>query len=157
LERSSLPRASVDLRRLFVVPRAQYNAWAFDRLTTRLQRCPDVAALKGGPTLIPYICVELLSAIDSAVLASSPSVRRALRAGVEWSIIGVNAQVVWWVPYRPGPDWRGHYFVYEASPEGVTRARRKQLIASIERLDSGVSELSRFRKSTILAERPERC
>ena len=31
LERSSLPRASVDLRRLFVVPRAQYNAWAFDR------------------------------------------------------------------------------------------------------------------------------
>jgi len=47
--------------------------------------------------------------------------------------------------------------VYEAAPEGITRARRKQLIASIEQLDSGVSELSRFRKSAILADRPERC
>lgn len=151
VERATLPRASVDLRRLFVVPRAQYNAWALDRLTSCLQRCPDVAALKGGPNLILYICFELLCAIDTAVLASSPSARRALRAGVEWSIIGVNAQVVWWVPYRPGPDWRGHYFVYEAAPEGITRARRKQLIASIEQLDSGVSELSRLRKSAILA------
>ena len=52
VERATLPRAAVDLRRLFVVPRARYNAWALDRLTSCLQRCPDVAALKGGPNLI---------------------------------------------------------------------------------------------------------
>ena len=156
LDRSSLPRASVDLRRLFVVPRAQYNAWALDLLTSRLRTCPEVRALKGGPTLITYFCFELLSAIDNAVLACSPSVRRPLRAGADWSILGVNAQVVWSVPFRPGPDWRGHYFLYEAAANGLTRARRKLLTASIEQLESGVAEFSRLRKSVILAERPER-
>lgn len=157
LERSNLPRASVDLRRLFVIPRALYNASALDRLTARLRTRSEVAALKGGPTLMPYFCFELLSAIDNAILASPPSVRRPLRAGSEWSILGVNTQMVWSVPFRPGPDWRGHYFVYEAAPDRLTRARRKELRASIELLDSGVSELSRLRKSAILAERPGRC
>ena len=69
----------------------------------------------------------------------------------------MNDRVVWSVPFRSGPDWRGHFFVYEAAPDSLTRARRKELRASIERLDAGVSELSRLRKSAILAERPERC
>ena len=153
LERSSLPRVSIDLRRLFVIPRAPYNALLLDVLISRLQRRSETAALKGGPTLIPYFCYELVEAIDHAIVATPPTLRRPVEAGSEWSIISVNTQVVWSVPLRPGPDWRGHYFLYEATPDRLTRPRRKELAATIKDLDRAVSEFSRVRKSAILASR----
>lgn len=153
LDRPSLPRAVIDLHRVFVIPRALYNGWALDLITSRLQRRPEIAALKGGPALTSYFCFELLSAIDRALVASSPSVRRPLQATPEWSIVGLNARLVWSIPFRQGPDWRGHYFIYETPRDRLTRARRKQLAACIESLDAGISEFSRLTKSAILAER----
>jgi hypothetical protein len=38
--------------------------------------------------------------------------------------------------------------------DSLTRARRKQLATGVKTLEDGVSELSRLRKSAILAERP---
>lgn len=154
LDRPSLPRAAIDFRRVIVIPRALYNTWALDLMTTRLKRRLEIATLKGGPELASYFCFELLSAIDTALMASSPSVRHPLQASTEWSIVGVNARLVWSIPFRQGPDWRGHYVIYEMPRDGLTRARRKQLAACIESLDTSISELSRLRKSAILAERP---
>ena len=156
LDRPSLPRTSIDLRRVFAIPRALYNGWALDSLTSGLRTRVELAELKGGPELTNYFCFEVLSAIDSALVAFSPSVRNPLQAGPEWSIIGMNAQFVWSIPFRAGPDWRGHYFVYETPPGGFTRARRKQLVACMESLDAGMGELSRVRKSAILGDRPQR-
>ncbi len=153
LVRSSLPRVSVDLRRMFVVPRATYNAWTYNSLTSRLASRPEVAALKGGPDFAKYLCFELVSAVDAALVASSPSVRQPLRAGSSWSIVGADSQLVWSVPFGREPDWRGHYFLCEVPAESVTRARRKQLATGVKTLEAGVSELSRMRKSAILAER----
>jgi len=154
LDRPSLPRVSIDLRRVFVVPRTLYNGWALDFLMSRLRLHPELSELKGGPELANYFGLELLSAIDSALVASSPSVRSPLHAGIEWSIIGVNDRFVWSIPFRKGPDWRGHYFIYETPLNGFTRARRKQLATCIQSLDAGMDELSRVRKSAILAEKP---
>ena len=154
LDRPSLPRAVIDLRRVVVIPRALYNGWALDLMTSRLERRPEMAALKGRSELARYFCFEMLSAIDSALMASSPSVRHPLQASTEWSIVGLNARLGWSIPFRQGPDWRGHYFIYEMPRDGLTRARRRQLAACIESLEAGISELSRLKKSAILAERP---
>jgi hypothetical protein len=156
LERSSLPRVSVDLRRVFVVPRAPYNAWTYNFLTSRLASRQEVSSLKGGPELAKYFCFELLNAADAALVESSPSVRRPLRAGTAWSIVGADSQLVWSVPFQGGPEWRGHYFVCEMAPESLTRARRKQLANGVKTLEAGVSELSRVRKIAILSDRSAR-
>lgn len=156
LERSSLPRVSIDLRRVFVVPRAPYNAWTYNFLTSRLASRPEVASLKGGPELAKYFCFELLNAADAALVESSPSVRRPLRAGPAWSIVGADSRLVWSVPFQKGPEWHGHYFVCEMAAESLTRARRKQLATCVKTLEAGVSELSRMRKTAILAERSAR-
>ncbi len=147
---------SLDLRRVFVVPRAPYNAWTYHSLTARLGSRPEVASLKGGPELAKYFCYELLNAVDRALLECSPSVRRPLRAGTAWSIVGVDSSLVWSVPFQRGPEWKGHYFVCEMAAESLTRARRKQLASCVKTLEAGVSDLSRFRKTAILAERAAR-
>jgi hypothetical protein len=156
LERSSLPRMSVDLRRVFVVPRAPYNAWAYRFLTSRLASHPGVVSLKGGTELASYFCFELLNAADTALFESSPTVRRPLRAGSAWSIVGADSQLFWAVPFERGPEWRGHYYVYEMAAEGLTRARRKELTTCMKTLEAGVSELSRLRKIAILSDRSAR-
>jgi hypothetical protein len=156
LERSSLPRVSVDMRRVFVIPRAPYNAWTYNFLTSRLGARAEVIALKGGPELAKYFCFELLNALDAALVESSPSVRHPLRAGAAWSIVGVDSRLVWSVPFQRGPEWRGHYFVCEMAAESLTRARRKQVASCVKTLEAGVSELSRIRKTAILAERSAR-
>lgn len=154
LERTTLPRVSVDLRRMYVVPRATYNAWTYNLLTSRLGSRREVAALKGGPEFVKYFCFELLSAEDKALVESSPSVHHPLRAGTTWSIVGADSRLVWSVPFGREPDWRGHYYVCEMPADSLTRARRKQLATGVKTLEEGVSELSRLRKSAILAERP---
>jgi hypothetical protein len=156
LERSSLPRMSVDLRRVFVVPRAPYNAWTYNFLRTRLALRPEIASLKGGPELASYFCFELLNAADAALVEASPSVKRPLRAGPAWSIVGADSQLVWSLPFQREPQWRGHYFVCEMAPESLTRVRRKQLANCVKTLEAGVSELSLLRKSAIVSERSAR-
>ncbi|HEY7441925.1 MAG TPA: hypothetical protein VH701_05865 [Vicinamibacterales bacterium] len=154
LERTTLPRVSVDLRRMYVVPRATYNAWTYNFFTQRLASRREVAALKGGPEFLKYFCFELLSAADKALVESAPSVHHPLRAGMTWSIVGADSKLVWSVPFGREPDWRGHYYLCEMPADSLTRARRKQLATGVKTLEDGVSELSRLRKSAILAERP---
>jgi len=84
-----LPRVSVELRRLIVVPRSFPNAEAFRNLYATLSGHPPFDALNGDPVR-DWLVMTIVSGIDTAVAESRPSSRRALAAGSHWMVIGVN-------------------------------------------------------------------
>jgi hypothetical protein len=143
-----LPRVSVELRRLIVVPRSFPNAEAFRNLYATLSGHPVFDALDGDPVR-DWLVMTTVSGIDAAVAESRPSSRRPLPAGSHWMVVGVNEQFEWGVPLD-GPGWPGHYYLLELTSEPLTRSVRKAAEQGLAWLDESLPSLSRVRRSEIL-------
>jgi hypothetical protein len=143
-----LPRVSVELRRLIVVPRSFPNAEAFRNCYTALGGHPAFDALDGDPVR-DWLLMTIVSGIDSAVAESRPSSRRPLSAGSHWILVGVNEQFEWGVPLD-GPGWPGHYYLLEVTSEPLTRSVRKAAEQGIAWLEASLPSLTRVRRNEIL-------
>ena len=145
-----LPRVSVDLHRMVVVPRVLINAAAYGAIARRLQSARAFASLEGGEPLRDFFVLTLIDHLDGAIAGVMPSPKRPLAAGKEWISVGLDGAFVWRLPLVDRPPWDGHHYVLELTRDPITRAVRKAVVAAIERLNASVGSLSRSERNEIL-------
>jgi hypothetical protein len=144
-----LPRLSVELHRLVVVPAVLLNTAAYTSLAQRLDAQPAFRELDDDGALREFFVLALIDQLGAAVAAAGPSPARPLPAGREWTSVGINRSFVWRVPFE-APDWFGHQYVFELTRERVTRATRKLLEEKMRGLESSLESLSKAERADIL-------
>jgi hypothetical protein len=143
-----LPRASVGLRRLVLVPRALVAGRARAAVSARLNQCP---AFAGRPLAErDFLFEAVLSAADAAVRAARPSIQRPVRAPDDWVCVGADTRFAWVDQYWSGTGWSGHWFMYEWPREPMSRADRKAIERAVEDLHASLGTLSRERRQAVV-------
>ena len=145
-----LPRASVDLHRIVVVPRVLINAAAYGAIARRLRSVRAFAALEGGDKLRDFFVVTLIRDLDAAVARATPSPKHPLTAGRDWISVGLDGAFVWRVPLLNEPPWDGHHYVLELTRDPMTRALRKSVAVAVQRLEASLPALTRVDRNEIL-------
>jgi len=143
-----LPRVTVNLRRLVIVPRQLLNGTAYRSMAATLSALPAVASIDSEP-LREFFFRTLVDEMDVAVAGTRPTPKRPLACGDEWASIGVEGAFVWYVPFD-GPSWVGHHYMFEMPREAVTRALRKAIEANIASLEAWLPSLSRVERNDML-------
>lgn len=146
---NELPRVAIDLHRLVVVPRVLANAETDRRIDAELNTVPAFSTQNGRTPLRDWFTFAVIDGIEAAVVEARPSPKQPWPAGDGWIIVGVNDQFDWRVPFR-GPAWPGHYYVFELTRDPITRAVRKTLSETIERIEASLPALPRARRDDIL-------
>jgi hypothetical protein len=150
-----LPRGSVELRRLGVVPTVLLNTDAYTAIAKRLSEQRTFMTLEGGHALRDFFITTLVGQMEAAAAAARPSPKLALAAGTEWITVSVNSAFVWRLPLLQEPAWNGHHYVLEVTRDPITRAVRKAVSARIERFEASLTALPRAERNEIL--RRARC
>jgi hypothetical protein len=145
-----LPRVSVDLHRLVLVPRVLINAAAFGAIVRRLQSEPAFASLDGGDALRDFFVETLIHHLDAAIAGTTPTPKRPLPAGKEWISVGVDGAFVWRLPLLNEPPWDGHHYMLELPRDPITRTMRKAVVAAVARIELSLPSLSRTERNEIL-------
>lgn len=145
---ASLPRTTVALRRLVVVPRAMIVGRARQPLWKRLRSSGALAEVPEAARV--FLVDRLLTEMDAAVRNASPSPRRPVGAHDGWGCVAVDPQFVWVDPLWSGDEWTGHVFMYEIPPSGLSRQQRKDLAAAITRLREDLPSLSRIERDGLV-------
>ncbi len=138
----ALPRVTVDLRRLVVVPRALLNARVQSAIAQRFLDLHIERGLRGGEQLRDFFVITLVDEMDRALLSAHPTVRRAIAAGNGWATVGVDPNFVWLKPPWQGPAWQGHHYVYEPPRGGLPRRQRKRVESAIRDLATSLGNRS---------------
>jgi hypothetical protein len=145
---SGLPRATVGLRRLVLVPRALAAGRARPLVTARLAECQAFAQRPLAER--EFLFEAVLSQADAAVRGASPSIRHPIRAADGWTCIGADTRFAWVDQYWSGPGWSGHWFVYEHPKEPLSRTDRKAVEREAIALHGTLSTLSRERRQALI-------
>lgn len=145
-----LPRASIDLHRLVIVPRVLINAAASGALARRLRTVHSFMALEGGESLRDFFVRKVIHDLDAAIAGVTPTPKRPLAAGTDWISVGIDGAFVWRVPLLNEPPWDGHHYVLELTREPITRKLRKAVAEAIENYQASLPALSRIDRNEIL-------
>jgi hypothetical protein len=143
-----LPRVSVDLRRLVLVPRALAVSRARPAMTARLRQCPAFAErpIAQGE----FLFEAALTQVDLAVRAARPSVRRPVRGPDDWVVVEADTRFLWVDRLWSGPGWTGHWFVYEHPRGPLSRAERRAVEGAIVTLQASIASLPRERRHALV-------
>jgi len=147
---AGLPRLSVDLHRLVVVPRVLVNGAAYGGIARRLLAERAFAALEGGDVLRDFFVRTLVDHLDAAIAATLPSPKRPLTVSRDWISVGVDGAFEWRLPMPDEPQWDGHHYVVELTRDPITRGVRKKVVAAVERIAASLPSLSRVERNEIL-------
>ena len=145
----ALPSCTVDLRRLIVVPRLFVNGEAYRRIQHAFDIQPAVRGLKGGEALRRWFVTTVIDSLATAVASMHPSPRHPVPVGEGWTIVGIDREFEWHVPFT-GPAWPGHYYILEMTRRPFTRAVRKDVGEAIGQLQKTVAGLSHADRAEIL-------
>jgi hypothetical protein len=145
-----LPRVSVDLHRLVVVPRVLINGAAYGAIAGKLRSERAFAPLDGDDALRDFFVRMLIQDLDAAIAGATPSPKRPLAVGREWIGVGLDDAFVWRLPLLNEPAWNGHHYVLELTREPITRAVRKAVVAAVARIEASLPSLSRLERNDIL-------
>ena len=145
-----LPRLSVDLHRIVVVPRVLINGAAYGAIAKRLHSERAFASLEGGDAVRDFFVATLIDHLDGAIAGVMPSPKRPLAAGTDWVSVGMESAFVWRLPLLNAPPWAGHHYVLEVTRDPITRAVRKKVVAAVERIEASLPSLSRLERNEIL-------
>lgn len=143
-----LPRLTVELRRLVLVPRTLVAGRARTAIAARLLQCPAFAERPEAER--EFLLETALNHIDAAMRTARPTVKRPVRAADHWVCIGADTRFAWVDQYWSGTGWSGHWFVFELPREPLSRAQRKALDRGIEQLNEGLGTLSRERRQALV-------
>jgi hypothetical protein len=141
-----LPRTTVDLRRLVIVPRLLLNAAAHELLQDQMVACIDTARMIGGDAFRDFLVTTLVDETDRAFVTGRQTVRRPVPPGAEWASVGVDLHFTWETPDWPGPAWPGHHYVYEYPRAKLTRRQRRRLEAAIEEMAATIARWPPFKR-----------
>jgi hypothetical protein len=143
-----LPRTTVALRRLVLVPRALVAGRARSAIAARLAECHAFAERP-----VPqrdFLFEAALSQVDAAVRAARLSVDRPIRCPEGWGAFDADTRFAWVDQYWSGIGWSGHWFVYEYPREALSRADRKALQRAAIELHGTLGTLSRERRQAVV-------
>jgi hypothetical protein len=145
-----LPRLSVDLHRIVVVPRVLINGAAYGAIARRLQSERAFASLDGGDALRDFFVRTLVDDVDGAIAATMPTPKRPLAIARDWMSVGLDGAFAWRVPLVNEPPWDGHHYVLELTRDPITRAVRTAVAAAVARIEASLPSLSRLERNEIL-------
>jgi hypothetical protein len=145
-----LPRETVQLRRVVIVPTVLLNGDAYGALDLRLGVRPEMIRLEGGAALRQFFLLRVISDLDAVVRRAAPTPKNPLSAGPDWMTVGVNHSFEWLGPALNQPAWSGHHYVVELTREPFTRAARKAVEAAVARFEAALPGLSRLERNDIL-------
>jgi hypothetical protein len=144
-----LPRVSVDLHRIVLVPRVLINGAAYGALAGRLRSEPAFSSLD-SEALRGFFVATLIQHLDEAIAATMPSPKHPIALGKEWTSVGVDGAFVWRLPLLNEPPWDGHHYVMELTRDPITRAVRKAVADAVARIEASLPPLSRLARTEIL-------
>jgi len=147
---AGLPRLSVDLHRVVVVPRVLINGAAYGGVARRLQSQRAFSTLEGGDAIREFFVRTLIDHLDAAIGGTKPSPKRPLAVGKQWISVGLDGAFVWRLPVLNESPWDGHHYVLELTRDPITRAVRKKVAAAVERIEASLPSLSRVERNEIL-------
>lgn len=136
----ALPRLQVHLRRLVAVPRTMIAARALSGLTARLLSHPAFAALDAP--LRSFFSSQVIAEMDAALRRANPSARRPTWSKEAWACIALDDSFAWVDPLWSGREWQGHVLLYEMPEAGLSRRERRELEASVEKLQASIVGMS---------------
>jgi hypothetical protein len=145
-----LPRGSIELRRLVIVPNLLVNGAAYGCLKKLLGAEPLFAALEGGNTLKEFFISTLVRETEAAVVRAAPALNHPFEVGDDWVVVGINSEFAWHVPLFGERAWQGHHYVLEVTRDPMTRGMRKAVSAKIEALERSLETLTRLERNEIL-------
>jgi hypothetical protein len=137
----ALPRVTLALHRLVLVPRTLSTGRARAAIFKRLGESPALAGLDQGARA--FLLDQLVIDMDAALQKASPAPRQPVQAHEGWVCVGVSKGLVWGDPLWSGPDGTGYILMYEFPRAGLPRRDRKVLEAAIAEMESSVAALSR--------------
>lgn len=136
----ALPRVSVALHRLVVVPRTMTAARALSALTARLMSLPSFAALDGP--LRTFFCYRVICEMDAAIRRAAPSPRHPVNARESWACVAIDERFMWVDPLWSGREWQGHVMMFEMPAVRPSRKERREIEAAIAKLQGSLPEMS---------------
>jgi hypothetical protein len=143
-----LPRATVELRRLVLVPRTLVAGRARTAVTGRIGQYHAFAERPAAER--QFLIETALLEIDTAMRSARPTVQRPVLSADGWVCIGADTRFAWVDQYWSGPGWSGHWIVYEMPRGSLSRAARKGLDSAIEQLNAGLGTLSKERRHALI-------
>jgi len=143
-----LPRTTVDLHRLVLVPRALIAARARAGISARLSQCGAFA--NRPPAERSFLLETVMAQIDDAMRQAKPTVHKPLKGSDGWAYIAVDTRFQWVDLYWSGERWAGHWFVYELPPARLSRGSRSAIEEAVGGLRESVGNLPRERRQALV-------
>ena len=143
-----LPRRTIALHRLVIVPRTLVAARARAGLRKRLFKSDALSTV--DPYVRDFLCEQLMIELDAAIALSRPSVARPLLTRDTWGCVGRDATYEWVDPMFSGSGWGGHFLMFEFPREGFTRKARKEVDRAVQELQSGLANISHLQRNAIV-------
>jgi hypothetical protein len=140
----SLPRLSVEYRRVVVVPRVMI-AWRIaPQITARIVsslQAPDVPE-----SFKTFFARWVVGRMDDAVRLARPCPQRPLHAQESWACVALDSDLVWVDPFVAGPLGQGHVVMFEMPAPRLPRRDRHRLQEAIEQLTQSLPNLTRSQR-----------
>lgn len=144
----ALPRATVALHRLVLIPRALVAERARASISARLDQCAAFAARP--PAEREFLYTTVLGQVDVAMRNAKPTLQKPLRGQDGWVVIGADTRFEWVDRYWSGEGWTGHWFLYEMPRTRLSRADRAAVERAVETMRTSVDNLSRERRHALV-------
>ena len=142
-----LPRRTIALHRLIVVPRTLVAGRMRSALRTRL-RNEALATL--DPHVREFFLEQLVVELDAAVGGHRPSTARPVLTHEAWMCVGYHTDCEWVDPIFSGPGWGGHLLMFEFPAQGLSRHARKELDQAVLDIQRSLANLSRAQRHAIV-------
>jgi hypothetical protein len=142
-----LPRRTIALHRLVVVPRALVAGRMRSTMQRRLGR-DAFAAL--DPAVRAFLLEQLVVDLDAAVAAHRPSTSRPVLTDAAWACVGHRADYRWVDPIFTGPGWDGHFLMFEFPAQGLARRARKDLDQAVHDIQESLADMSRLQRDAMI-------
>ena len=142
----ALPRRTVALHRLVVVPRA----FVAGRMRSALRAELRNEALAGLDAPVrEFFLEQLIVELDAAVAAHRPSTSRPVLTQDGWACVGYYNECDWIDPVFSGPGWSGHLLMFEFPAERLSRRAGKELVQAVGDIQASLASLSRLQRQAI--------
>jgi hypothetical protein len=143
-----LPRRSIALHRLVIVPRALVAGRTRTALRRRLYNSEPLGPL--DPRVRDFFCEQLVIELDAAVAEHRPSVFRPVLTQEGWGCVGRDTEYQWLDPIFSGRDWGGHLLMYEFPRQGLSRRARRDIDEAVRELQNSLANISRIQRHEIM-------
>jgi hypothetical protein len=140
----TLPRVSVEYRRVVVVPRVMIVWTVVSKAMARV--ADSVRGADVPDTFRTFFSHWVLSRMDHAIRSAGPSPRRPLDARESWACVAVDNETVWVDVLGLGSEWQGHVVMFEMPSPRLSRRDRQSLEEAIARLSESLTGLSRAQR-----------